>query len=143
MCDLLALPNSFYHLFFANARFLFHYPSATSSIIIITNPIQNPIVPMLECFPVDASGINSSTTTYNIAPAANASKYGSINIMASAKTIVNAAATGSTTPDNVPYKNAFPLPFPSERNGSETMAPSGKFCIAIPNDNAIAEDNVM
>ena len=49
------------------------YPSATSSIIIIENPTANAIVPRLECFPSEASGISSSTTTYIIAPAANAS----------------------------------------------------------------------
>ena len=48
------------------------YPKATSRIIIITNPIANPIVLIFECSPVCAEGISSSTTTYIIAPAANA-----------------------------------------------------------------------
>ncbi len=53
-----------------------HYPNAISNIIIITNPIATPIVPMLVCSPDWASGINSSTTTYIIAPAANDNRYG-------------------------------------------------------------------
>lgn len=40
-----------------------NYPKATSNIIIITNPIANPIVLIFECSPVCAEGINSSTTT--------------------------------------------------------------------------------
>lgn len=43
--------------------YLFFYPSATSNIIIITNPTATPIVPILECSPTCDSGINSSTTT--------------------------------------------------------------------------------
>lgn len=47
-------------------------------------------------------------------------------------------ATGSTTPDKAPYKNDFPLLFPSLLSGIEMMAPSGKFWIAIPRDRAKA-----
>ena len=50
------------------------YPSAISKIIIRINPNENPKIPKLECCPSCKSGINSSTTTYNIAPAAKASK---------------------------------------------------------------------
>ena len=57
-------------------RFIF-YPSATSRIIIVTKPNENTTVPMFVCFPSDISGINSSTTTYIIAPAAKLKKYGS------------------------------------------------------------------
>ena len=32
-------------------RFLRFYPSATSKIIMITNPAANPMVPAFECFP--------------------------------------------------------------------------------------------
>jgi|GEM_PF-5046578 len=56
--------------------FIYHflYPNTTSSTIIRANPTAKPTVPKLECDPFDVSGISSSTTTYNIAPAANASK---------------------------------------------------------------------
>lgn len=39
------------------------YPSATSSVIMALKPTAKKIVPMLECFPCDISGISSSTTT--------------------------------------------------------------------------------
>ena len=39
------------------------YPKATSSTIMITNPTATPTVLILECSPVCASGISSSTTT--------------------------------------------------------------------------------
>ena len=43
---------------------IFHsHPSATSRSIIRVNPPAKKIVPILECFPADISGINSSTTT--------------------------------------------------------------------------------
>lgn len=45
-----------------------------SRIIMITNPMPNPIVPRLECVPSCVSGISSSTTTYIMAPAANDSR---------------------------------------------------------------------
>ena len=54
------------------------------------------------------------------------------------------AAIGSTTPDSVPAQKAFPRPIPSWlRRGREMMAPSGKFCMAIPRDSAMAEARVM
>ena len=49
-------------------------------------------------------------------------------------------AIGSTIPDNAPIANALPLPIPSEWRGMERIAPSGKFCIAIPIANAHAAD---
>ena len=55
------------------ATFFHFYPNATSRTIMTTNPMLNAIVPQLECSPSLISGINSSTTTYIIAPAANAS----------------------------------------------------------------------
>ena len=39
------------------------YPSATSSAIMTLKPAAKAIVPILECFPCDISGISSSTTT--------------------------------------------------------------------------------
>ena len=44
-------------------RHLRAYPSATSSVIMTLKPTAKKIVPMLECFPCDISGISSSTTT--------------------------------------------------------------------------------
>ena len=52
--------------------------------------------------------------------------------------IVASAAMGSTSPDAAPHTNALPGLLPSSRNGTEIMAPSGMFCIAIPIDNANA-----
>lgn len=51
------------------------------------------------------------------------------------------AAIGSTAPDKVPYKNAFPLLIPSDLHGSDIAIPSGKFCIAIPIAKTIAAIN--
>ena len=53
---------------------MFFYPNATSKIIIIIKPKAKPNVPKLECFPTWDSGINSSTTTYIIDPAAKDNK---------------------------------------------------------------------
>ena len=79
----------------------------------MTNPIATPIVPILECSPACDSGISSSTTTYIIAPAANDNKYGKIGVTILVSNIVIIAPTGSTIPDNVPYKKAFDLDIPS------------------------------
>ena len=99
------------------------YPSVTSRIIISTKPIANAIVPQLLCAPSDISGINSSTTTYIIAPAANASIYGMTGTITPAARIVSHAATGSTAPDSTPYQNVLPFAMPSARSGIDTMAP--------------------
>ena len=48
------------------------HPMTTSSTIIKTNPMAKPMVLRLLCWPAEASGISSSTTTYNMAPAAKA-----------------------------------------------------------------------
>ena len=42
------------------------------------------------------------------------------------------APIGSTIPERVPYKKAFGFDIPSLFNGIDIIAPSGKFCIAIP-----------
>ena len=54
----------------------FFYPNVLSKIIIIANPKITPKVAKLEYFPFWDSGINSSTITKIIAPAANANKNG-------------------------------------------------------------------
>ena len=50
-----------------------------------------------------ASGIMSSITTYTIAPAANASAYGSIGFITPTNKAPNTPATGSTKPLSWPY----------------------------------------
>ena len=82
---------------------------------------------MFECSPACDSGISSSTTTYIIAPAAKASRYGSIGTTAFVNSIVIIAPIGYTIPDNVPYKKALGFDIPSLFNGIEIIAPSGKF----------------
>ena len=82
---------------------------------------------MLVCSPACDSGINSSTTTYIIAPAANAKIYGNIGTTALVNNIATTAANGSTIPERVQYKNAFPFETPSAFNGIDIIAPSGKF----------------
>ena len=57
--------------------------------------------------------------------------------------MVKTAPTGSTAPDNTPYRNDFPLPMPRLLNGMDIIAPSGKFCIAIPTASAIADISVI
>ena len=52
--------------------------------------------------------------------------------------MVASAAMGSTRPDAAPHTNAFPGLLPSLRSGTEIIAPSGIFCIAIPIDRARA-----
>ena len=52
--------------------------------------------------------------------------------------IVMNPPTGSTTPESTPHMNAFFLLMPSLHNGIDIIAPSGKFCIAIPIARAIA-----
>ena len=62
---LMSLPYSdfFDSLNTAHAEPCFHYPRATSKIIIKENPTAKAIVPRFECFPLALSGISSSTTT--------------------------------------------------------------------------------
>ena len=119
------------------------YPSATSSIIININPIPTPIVPILDCFCVFAPGISSSATTYIIAPAANESKNGIVGANMFVNNIVRSAAIGSTIPDSVPIMNDFVFVYPSPFNGIDIIAPSGKFCIAIPIERASAPAYVI
>ena len=66
------------------------------------NPKAKPIVAILLCLPILASGINSSTTTYIIAPAAKANKYGIVIIKYLLNNIVTIPAIGSTIPLNCP-----------------------------------------
>ena len=107
--------------------YLLYYPNATSSIIIIINPNAKQIVPKSDSSPDDDSGINSSTTTYIIAPAAKVNKYG-INGRINCENItVNNAAIGSTTPDKNPQENDLNLLIPLPLSGIEIIAPSGKF----------------
>lgn len=61
--DLNLCPSSQFPEFASSASNSPLYPNPTSKIIIITNPIATPIVPIFECSPACDSGINSSTTT--------------------------------------------------------------------------------
>lgn len=119
------------------------YPRATSRTIISVNPIATPIVPMLECLPFCDSGISSSVTTYIIAPAANERRYGNNGTAIPAKITVSTAPMGSTTPDIIPRKHDFLRDAPPAWSGSEIIAPSGKFCIAIPTARANAPATVI
>ena len=56
--------------------------------------------------------------------------------------IVTSAAIGSTRPDAAPHTNALPGLLPSLRSGTDIIAPSGMFCIAIPIDRASAPARV-
>lgn len=115
-----------------------YQPKVESSIIIVVNPIANPMVPTLLCSPACDDGISSSTTTYSIAPAAKASSTGIAPRLLSRKNMVANAATGSTSPDSAPQVNAVRLLFFSLRRGMDIMAPSGMFCMAIPMESAKA-----
>ena len=78
------------------------YPNATSNIIIIVNPPINPNVAKSVLFPDCDSGINSSTTTNIIAPAAKANAYGNIGVARTTNNAPNIANTGSTSAEACP-----------------------------------------
>ena len=82
---------------------------------------------MLECSPSDISGMSSSITTYIMAPAAKAKRYGSTGTISPDKSMVSKPATGSTIPDRTPKAKALGLLRPLVCSGMEMMAPSGKF----------------
>ena len=69
------------------------------------NPIVKLIRPIL-LLPFDL-GINSSTTTYIIAPPASANKYGIKKVILCVISVVIKALIGSTIPDIIPYFIAF------------------------------------
>lgn len=104
-----------------------NYPKATSNTIIKAKPKASPIVPISVCLPYCDDGISSSVTTYIIAPAAKASKYGKTGTAKLANIIVINPATGSTNPDKIPYKQAFLRELPAFLIGIEIIAPSGMF----------------
>ena len=87
------------------------------------------------------SGISSSTTTYIIAPAANASKNGKIVLTFKTSNAPITLAIGSTIPVKLPIKNAFLELIPSLLRGKDTAVPSGKFWSTIPNASIIADIN--
>ena len=78
-----------------------------------------------------------------MAPAAKLSRYGRAGTTSPAAQMVNSAPTGSTAPDSVPAQKARPRLIPSAFSGIEIMAPSGKFCMAMPRDSASAPIAVM
>ena len=65
-------------------------------------------------------------------------RYGNAGTIKPAARIVRIAPIGSTIPDNTPLIKARGLFSPSAHNGMDMIAPSGKFCIAIPKDSANA-----
>ena len=81
----------------------------------------SPITPSFESLSSLNFGINSSTTTYIIAPAAKANKYGNIKIIFEVNNSVINAKTGSTIPEKKPYKNDFHLDNPEDFKGIEIM----------------------
>lgn len=63
--------------------------------------------------------------------------------MSDAASIVSTAPMGSTMPESTPPQKALALPMPSARSGSEMIAPSGKFWIAMPSESASAPAAVI
>lgn len=116
---------------FISSKQRYFYPSATSKTIIKTNPNTNPIVARF-LFSFTDSGKSSLATTAIIAPAENESKIGIILLTARTKRTPITADKGSTKADACPIKKLLFLEKPSLLRGSDTAAPSGKFCIPIP-----------
>ncbi len=58
--------------------------------------------------------------------------------MKAVRAMVTAAPRGSTMPDKRPPRKALCLPTPAALRGMEMMAPSGRFCKAMPKDKAKA-----
>ena len=107
---------------------MIHHPAnAVSMIIMMTKPTIKPMVAILLCGSDCDSGISSSTTTYTIAPAEKANRYGNIGDIHVIKAMVNNPAIGSTIPLNAPNPNALFLDNPSLCNGIDMIAPSGRF----------------
>ena len=95
-------------------------------------PTINAMVARFECPPSDISGTSSSMTTYIMAPAAKLNRYGITGSIIPMASIVSIPAIGSTIPDNTPYTKALSFELPVLCNGMDMIAPSGKFCMAIP-----------
>ena len=106
--------------------------------IIKRKPNITPAVPAWVCSPKCACGISSSTTTYNMAPAANDNSHGMTNVAPCTMATVAIPAMGSTIPLKEPYRNALPFEHPSFFKGSEIAAPSGKFCKPMPRAKEMA-----
>jgi len=73
-----------------------------------------------------------------MAPAAKLKQSGKHCKIQFENKIVKKPNIGSTIPDKEPIKNALCFEKPLLFKGKERMAPSGKFCIAIPMDKAKA-----
>ena len=109
----------------------------------IRNPNVTPIIPKFECLPFCVSGSSSSITTYIIAPAAKDNRYGNILVILLVSKSVIMAPIGSTIPERVPYKKLFHLDIFFSFNGIDTIAPSGKFWMAMPIEREYAAANVV
>ena len=57
--------------------------------------------------------------------------------------MVSAAPMTSTMPERMPSAKAFDFFMPSATSGRDTMAPSGKFCMAMPRERASAPAAVI
>ena len=116
-----------------------YYPNATSIVIIKANPKSKARVAISLLPLVCDSGINSSTQTKIIAPAANAKAYGRITVTSEINQAPNAAPIISTKALACPRLNALPFEAPVARIGIDNAEPSGKFCKAIPRVKTKAE----
>lgn len=76
--------------------------------------------------------------TIIIAPAENAKNNGRTGATYIENTQAKQAKTGSTMPDITPAKKDLPAFIPSRKSGSETLVPSGIFCIPMPTASIIA-----
>ena len=114
------------------------YPNVTSSIIIKEKPSVKNKTPIFDLSSLVIIGVNSFITAYIMAPAANPKRYGNKGITTDKARMVIKAPNGSMIPETNPYRKAFSFFIPSLAKGVDTIAPSGKFCIAMPNDKAKA-----
>lgn len=118
------------------------HPKAISRIIIITNPSIVPEVATSVLRASCDSGINSSTTTKIIAPAAKARAYGRIGLINKTAAAPSIPAMGSINAEDCPYRKLLKGGMPSARRGTATATPSGKFWMPMPMASAIAPASV-
>ena len=118
------------------------YPKATSRIIMITKPTANRWYQCC-CVPPRLPRDQFFHNHIKHGACGKRQKIGRTGSIKDAKRIVNTAAIGSTTPDAIPFKNAFGRLIPSLLKGREIMAPSGKFWMAMPMDRLIAPIKVI
>ena len=79
------------------------------------------------------SGMSSQQATATIAPAAKLNRNGNMLDTYTHNKNAKSANIGSTMPDSIPMKKDFRVDMPCALSGSATAAPSGIFCMPIPN----------